>query len=85
MAEVRSWEYGLLILNREEGRGVDSRFKRDAMVLMSTEVSDYHELQQMVGRSSRTRGICQGTLYVISQDKPQQVAERLRTQGVVVL
>ena len=66
LAEVRSWEYGLLILNRDEGRGVDSRFKRDAMVLMTTEVSDYHEVQQMIGRSSRTRGICQGILYVIS-------------------
>ena len=65
LADIRSWEYGLLLLTREEGRGVDTRFRKDAIVLIATEVSNYHELLQMVGRSSRTRGVCEGILYVI--------------------
>ena len=65
LAEIRSWEYGLLLLTREEGRGVDTRFRKDAIVLIATEVSNYHELLQMVGRSSRARGVCEGILYVV--------------------
>ena len=65
LAEIRSWEYGVLLLTREEGRGVDTRFRKDAIVLIATEVSNYHELLQMVGRSSRTKGVCEGILYVI--------------------
>jgi light-regulated signal transduction histidine kinase (bacteriophytochrome) len=44
LASVRSWEYGILILSREEGRGVDTRFKRDAFVLITGNVSNHHEL-----------------------------------------
>ena len=44
LAEIRSWEYGILLLTREEGRGVDTRFRKDAIVLIATEVSNYHEL-----------------------------------------
>lgn len=35
----------MLLLTREEGRGVDTRFKRDAIVLIATIVNSYHELQ----------------------------------------
>ena len=70
LAEVRSWDYGVLLLSREEGRGVDTRFKRDAIVLIATAVSSYHELQQMVGRSCRTRGICEGILYLVGEERP---------------
>ena len=45
LAEVRNWNYGVLMLTREEGRGVDTRFKRNAIVLIATAVSSYHELQ----------------------------------------
>ena len=45
LAEVRNWDYGVLLLTREEGRGVDTRFKRDAIVLIATTVNSYHELQ----------------------------------------
>ena len=42
--EVRSWDYGVLMLSAEEGRGVDARFRRDAIVLVLAEVHSYHEL-----------------------------------------
>jgi len=70
LSEVRNWDYGVLLLTREEGRGVDTRFKRDAIVLIATAVSSYHELQQMVGRSCRTRGICEGMLYLVGEERP---------------
>ena len=42
--EIRIWDYGVLLLNKEEGRGVDSRFRGDAIVLISASVTSYHEL-----------------------------------------
>ena len=61
--EIRQWDYGLLLLSPEEGRGLDTRFRRPAHVAIIAEVKQQHELQQMVGRSSRTRGACEATLY----------------------
>ena len=68
--EVRSWDYGVLMLSAEEGTGVDARFRRDAISLVLAEVRSYHELQQMVGRSSRSRGVCEGVLYLIGEERP---------------
>ena len=68
--EIRSWDYGVLLLSAKEGRGVDARFRRDAIVLVLAEVHTYHELQQMVGRSSRSRGVCEGVLYLIGNERP---------------
>ena len=48
-------------------------------------MSNYHELQQMVGRSSRTRGVCEGILYVTGLERPVQVVERLKRSSVSVL
>lgn len=64
MNEIRNWDYGVLILNKEEGRGVDTRFKKNAIVLIGVPVTNYHEVQQMIGRSSRSRGVCEGVLYI---------------------
>ena len=36
--EVRLWEYGVLMLTMEEGRGVDTRFRKDARVLIACSV-----------------------------------------------
>ena len=70
LAEVRGWEYGVLVLTDEEGRGVDSRFKKDAIVLIAAEVPTHHALTQMVGRSSRSRGVCEGILYTVTDERP---------------
>ena len=83
--EIRQWDYGLLLLNPEEGRGLDTRFRRPAHVAIIAEVKQQHELQQMVGRSSRTRGACEATFYQVGSERPAQVAERLRSHGVMAL
>jgi hypothetical protein len=85
LREVRTWDYGILFLSREESRGVDTRFKSDAQVMILSTVTSYHELQQMVGRSSRSRGVCSGTLYVVSEEKQYQVIEKIKRQGVIAL
>jgi cation transport regulator ChaC len=64
---------------------VDTRFRKDALVLIATEVRSYHELQQMIGRSSRTRGICEGILYNIGEESVLQVIDRLKRQNVAAL
>ena len=68
--EVRQWEYGVLLLTVEEGRGVDTRFRKDARVVITCTVESYHDLQQMMGRSSRSRGVCDGVLYLMGDEKP---------------
>ena len=35
----------------------------------------------MLGRSSRTRGVCEGILYVPSNDKASVVIDRLKKQN----
>ena len=64
------------------GFWIDARFRRDSHVLIITVVGTYHELQQMVGRSSRTRGVCHGSLFVVSEERPGKCIERLKLQGV---
>ena len=58
------------MLTVEEGRGVDTRFRKDARVLITCPVDSYQDLQQMVGRSSRSRGVCDGVLYLVSEERP---------------
>lgn len=71
------------MLSPSEARGVDTRFRRDAHVQILALVRTYHELQQMIGRSSRTRGVCQGSLFIISDERAGKVIERLKLQGMV--
>ena len=59
LLKIRDWEYGMLLLSPGEARGTDIRFRKVARVLIICPVQTYHELQQMVGRSSRTRGVCE--------------------------
>lgn len=44
MTQIRGWDYGVLLLPRLQARGVDSRFIRDALVVIVSTVSSYHEL-----------------------------------------
>ena len=81
LEDIRSWDYGVLLLKPEEGRGVDNHFKVDAHVMVLARVSTYHELQQMVGRSSRSRGVCNGTLYLVGEEKAVHLMDKLRKHG----
>lgn len=83
--EVRSWEYGVLLLSPQQGRGIDTRFRRTALVMIACEVASMHEVQQMVGRSCRTRGVCQGTLYHVGQERAHHVMDRLKRHSASAL
>ena len=54
------------------------------MVIL-TKVNSIREVQQMIGRSCRTRGVCEGSLYAVGEERPIQVMERLRKDGVISL
>ena len=76
--QIRGWDYGVLLLNSDEGRGIDTRFKKNAIVLIGVPVTNYHEVQQMMGRTSRNRGVCEVVLYVETEEKPPQVLDQLK-------
>lgn len=82
---IRIWDYGVLVLNPQQGRGTDTRFQKDAHVMVLAKVTSYHELKQMVGRSSRTRGVCQGSLYVVSEERAVNIMDKLKKHGTVTL
>lgn len=44
LGAIKDWDYGILLLKPSEGRGVDTRFRKDALVLIAAEVHSYHEL-----------------------------------------
>ena len=39
----------------------------------------------MIGRSSRSRGVCEGKMYSISSEQPAQVLERIKRSSATVL
>jgi hypothetical protein len=75
LATIRDWDYGALLIEAKLARGTDTRFRRDAFVMIVSAVSSYHELQQMMGRSSRTRKVGQGALFVVSEEKSNRIVE----------
>ena len=38
----------------------------------------------MIGRSSRSRGVCEGIMYSISAERPAQVLERIKRSSATV-
>lgn len=85
LMEIRQWDHGLLLLSGDEGRGIDTRFRRSAHVAILAKVTTQHEVQQMIGRGNRARGVCEGSLYLVGSERPMQVTERLRKHGVMAL
>ncbi len=85
MSEIRVWDYGVLLLPRSKARGVDTRFIRDTLVIIISTVTSYHELQQMLGRSSRKRGVCEGYFFTATMEKSYQVIEKLKRQNATAL
>ena len=41
LQEIKSWDYGLLLLQPNECRGTDTRFAKDAVVLIVAKVESY--------------------------------------------
>ena len=52
--------------------------------MILTQMTSYHELLQMIGRSSRTRGV-EGTLFSVGQERANQVIERLKRHEVITM
>lgn len=53
LMRIRSWDRGVLMLEKSVCRGLDTMFQVDSVVFMLAEASNFNELLQMVGRSSR--------------------------------
>ena len=43
--EIRSWEYGILILGSEEGLGINTRFAKDSTVFIASKVESKAEYE----------------------------------------
>ena len=71
LQEIRTWQSGLLVLDADEGVGTDTKFAKDAIVFILAEVKKSSIFQQMLGRGSRSRGVCQGTLFVLTKESPE--------------
>ena len=40
LREIRSWEYGVLILEKQNGLGVNTRFSKDSIVLITCPIQN---------------------------------------------
>lgn len=70
------------MLDSKLSRGLDLRFKTDAVVFITAAVKTSHQLVQMVGRSSRTRGVCESSLFHIGNEKSSELMQRLNRVGI---
>ena len=42
LTEIRSWDYGILLVTNDESRGTDTRFMKDSIVLIISNVNNYN-------------------------------------------
>lgn len=59
-----------MLLEKNECRGVDTRFQKDARVIIIATPDNYNQYLQMIGRASRTRGISEGIMFSVGNEKP---------------
>lgn len=69
MSKVKNLNYGVMLLQSHECRGLDIKFNKDALVLIIAKVETFSEYHQMLGRSSRTRDVCDGIMYTSTSEK----------------
>ena len=67
------------MLEPHEGFGLDIQFARDALVLIAIESVSERDYRQMLGRSSRGRGLCKGIFYPVTRLSPAQVLEKMHS------
>ena len=79
---IKEQSHGVLLLEKSECRGVDVRFAKDARVVITAEPEDYNEYLQMLGRASRTRGVCEGVMLTRGNEKASQIIQRLKNSNV---
>lgn len=85
LKEIRQWEYGVLILGKHDGVGLNTRFAKDAIVLIGTKVDNKAQYEQFLGRSSRTRGICRGIYFCESNLTATQIMDNLNVSNLMFL
>ena len=66
---IKDQSHGVLLLLKSECRGVDVRFSRDARVIITCKPDDFNQYLQMLGRASRTRGVCEGVMLHVGAEK----------------
>lgn len=69
MGSIKDQDYGVMTIEKNQCRGVDTKFAKDALVIITFIPSDYNEYQQMLGRASRTRSVCEGTMLTSSYER----------------
>ena len=79
---IKTLDYGLHLLESAQSRGIDIRYKVDSIVLIIAETKNYHELIQMVGRSSRVRGVCESVLFTTTNENSSCLFKRLQREGI---
>ena len=60
---IRNWDYGILFLKEEDAIGLNTMFKKDSLVMIAQQVTSEEQYMQMIGRSSRARGLCRSIYY----------------------
>ena len=85
MQEIKSWDYGLLFLKPHECIGTDTRFAKDAVVLIIAKVESYSLYLQIIGRSSRSRNVCDGILYCPTLEKASVILQRMKSHSCNML
>ena len=82
LAEITDLHQGILVIERNECRGIDTRFAKDAFVAIIAAPSGYSEYLYLLGRGSRTRNISDGILITATNELPHKVIERLKSSNV---
>ena len=85
LSNIKDQCRGILLLEKNECRGVDTRFQKDARVIITAVPDDYNQYLQMIGRASRTRGISEGIMFSVGNEKPSHVIQRMKRANAVEL
>ena len=64
LASLVNLKSGILILGPQDYRGLNTKFAITARVEVGCKVTSEAQRQQMMGRSNRARGVCEGTVYI---------------------
>ncbi|KEJ82779.1 hypothetical protein OXYTRIMIC_244 [Oxytricha trifallax] len=78
LEEIQSWQNGVLILDKDESYGYNTRFRVDAQVLIACDIDSESQYLQMRGRSSRNMGALQSKYFPITILPKQQILHKMK-------
>ena len=79
LRELININRGIHLLKPEKYRGFNTQFAINAFVLIGCPISSETQYHQMLGRGCRSRGICEGALYVNTGEDEAAFMRRIRT------